>query len=286
MRFLALSSAVLLLSLSSLHAAEPGTASGTMTVNGTKTPLKYSISRLKKNPFDEKKTDVVVLISDVPVSADDFKDDFAMMRFTDKAKLTGVMVEITDDKSIISGTLYSPLFTKMGGSFSATGMHELKTTVMNGTDVAGTLSITKPEEFAGSTYSYNTTFHAAPGALTPPPAASKTAKALPANGGPAGVAYLDYTKVLTRGDLKELKTRLTAERAKQLDDPEITKMLPLIQAMQPKDIKIVSGSIDGGVVTLITKGKEEGGGTSNGTITMVNESGKWKVQKESWESKN
>jgi hypothetical protein len=284
MRFLAALGA-LLFALSTLHAAEPGTASGTMTVNGKVTPLKYAISRLKPNPFDKKKTDVVVLLSDVPVSADNFKDDFAMMRFTSKTEITGVMVEITDDKSIVSGTLYSPLFTKFGGSFSATGMHVLKATTMNGTDVAGTLSIPKDEEFAGATYTYNASFHASPGTVTPPPAASKTAKPLPANGGPAGVAYLAYVKTLKRGDLAGLRAAVSADRAKQLDDPDFKKMIPMIQAMEPTNIRIISGSIDGDVATLLTKGKD-GDGTSDGTITMVKESGAWKVQKESWQSGN
>jgi hypothetical protein len=282
MRFLAALGA-LLFALSTLHAAEPGTASGTMTVNGKVTPLKYAISRLKPNPFDKKKTDVVVLLSDVPVSADNFKDDFAMMRFTSKTEITGVMVEITDDKSIVSGTLYSPLFTKFGGSFSATGMHVLKATTMNGTDVAGTLSIPKDEEFAGATYTYNASFHASPGTVTPPPAASKTAKPLPANGGPAGVAYLAYVKTLKRGDLAGLRAAVSADRAKQLDDPDFKKMIPMIQAMEPTNIRIISGSIDGDVATLLAKGKD-GDGTSDGTITMVKESGGWKVQKESWHS--
>jgi hypothetical protein len=284
MKTLAAAGAVLL-ALSSVYASEPGTASGTMTVNGKSTQLKYAISRAKENPFDKKKKDVVVLISDVPVSADNFKDDFAMMRFSDSAKMTGVMVEITDDKNVISGTMYSPLFTKFGGSFSATGMHNLTTTTFAGLDVAGTLSMAKQDEFAGSKYIYNATFHASPGALTPPPAASKTAKPLGANGGEPGAAYLTYVKALQRADIAGLRDGLSADRAKQLDTPEVSKMIPMIQAMEPTNIRIVSGSIDGKTATLITKGKD-GDGMSDGTITMVNESGKWKVQKESWQSKN
>jgi hypothetical protein len=208
-----------------------------------------------------------------------------MMRFSDSAKMTGVMVEITDDKSIVSGTMYSPLFTKFGGSFSATGMHNLKTTTFAGMDGAGTLSMAKPDDFAGATYMYSATFHATPGTVTPPPSASKTAKPLGANGGEPGAAYLAYVKALQRADIAGLHDGLSAERAKQLDTPEVSKMIPMIQAMEPTNIKIVSGSVDGNTATLIAKGKD-GDGTSDGTITMVNESGKWKVQKESWHSKN
>ena len=62
-------------------------------------------------------------------------------------------------------------------------------------------------------------------------------------------------------------------------------MFPLIQAMQPKNVKITGGAQDGNTATLLATAKN-GKETSTGTITMVREGGAWKVEKEEWKSKS
>lgn len=272
--------AALLLVAASVQAADPGTASGSITVDGKATKLKYAYSRTKKNPFDKSKTDVVLLISDIEVPADVFTNEFKMMRFVSDSHLAGVEVEIEDDKSIISGTIYNPGLTDMNGSFSSTGRHVLETTTFNGTDIAGKLSAPEAEFFKHH-YGYSATFHALP--VAPPPPEKLKGTPLAADGGEPGKAYMDYTKVLRAGNLAELRKRLTADRAKQLDDPDIKKMLPVIQAMQPETIKITGGAVDGDTATLLVLGtsKDE---KSTGKITMVKQGGRWKVEQESWET--
>jgi hypothetical protein len=268
----------LLVTIATAHAADPGTASGKITIEGKSTELKYAMSRATKNPFHDDQQDVEILISNIPVSAADF-DTFKLMKLVDTAQLTAVSVEINPEKSVISGSMYSPAFNKYGGHFSATGMHELETTTFAGTDVAGKLYMAKPDTFDKIHFVYSVDFHAVPGKLPEP---SKTAKALPAGGGDAGDAYRSYMKVLTAGNIPELKKRLTASRATQLDSPEIKKLLPMIQAMQPTNIKVTGGSIDGNTATLKATGMSDGA-KNDGTITMVKENGAWKVEKESWE---
>ena len=119
-------------------------------------------------------------------------------------------------------------------------------------------------------------------------AADATAKPtpLPADGGAPGKAYMEYCKAITAGNMDALRKLVSADRAKQMDDPEFKKMFPMIQSMQAKDIKITGGTMTGNAATLNVTGKDSmGGGVSTGTIDMVMEDNQWKVKQDSWKSK-
>ena len=94
-----------------------------------------------------------------------------------------------------------------------------------------------------------------------------------------------YSKALAAGDIAGVKRGVTADRVKEMDSPDFKKMFGLVQALQPKNIKITGGTIDGDTATLLATGKDESG-TTNGTITMVKEGGAWKVKEEEWKSKS
>jgi hypothetical protein len=106
---------------------------------------------------------------------------------------------------------------------------------------------------------------------------------LPADGGEPGKAYMAYSKAFATGDIPALKKMVSAERAKQLDDPQMKEMLPMMQALQPKDIKILGGTMTSKDATLKAEGKAEGAEQKQtGEIHMILEDKIWKVEKESW----
>lgn len=114
---------------------------------------------------------------------------------------------------------------------------------------------------------------------------SAAGAALPADGGEPGKAYVAYCKAMVSGDMNELKKLVSAERAKQMDDPEFQKMFPMIQAMMAKDIKITGGTMSANTATLNAEGTDSmGGAKAKGTISMVLEGKQWKVEKDSWTS--
>ncbi len=95
-----------------------------------------------------------------------------------------------------------------------------------------------------------------------------------------------YLKLMAGGDMKAFLGAVAEARAKDASaDPDFKKMFPLIQAMQPKGVKVTGGAIDGNNATLLATGKDDNQ-VSNGTITMVKEKGAWKVAKEEWKSKS
>jgi len=56
-------------------AAQPGTASGTLIIDGTATPLGHAVRITKPNVFDEQGLDPIVVLSNQPLSAAQASDD-------------------------------------------------------------------------------------------------------------------------------------------------------------------------------------------------------------------
>jgi hypothetical protein len=108
--------------------------------------------------------------------------------------------------------------------------------------------------------------------------------ALPADGGEPGKVYMEYIKVFEKGDMQGLKKFVTEDRAKALDDPEMKEMFPMMQSMQPKEIKITGGMMNTNDAILNVTGKNADGSKADGTVHMVLKDKEWKIEKESWKS--
>ena len=116
-------------------------------------------------------------------------------------------------------------------------------------------------------------------------AADEKPTTLAAGGGEPGKAYMDYCKAMKDGNKDALKKLVSADRAKQMDDPEFAKMFPMIQSMMAKDIKITGGTMTSKEANLTAEGKDGmTGGVTKGEIHMVMEDKQWKVEKDSWKS--
>jgi hypothetical protein len=196
----------------------PVLGDGTLTVNGTTVKLNHAYATTKKNPFDKKKTDVLVLLADRELPANALNDDFTLMDAADKTHFNGVTAEIDADKQVIAGEIYSSSLKKMH-SFSSVGTQKLELTTMTPTRVAGKLFTPKEDSFFDDKYSYTATFDvpisaAAAAAADAPPAAPK-GKALPADGGEPRKAYDAYRKVLERRHGRAAQGR--QRRALQVD---------------------------------------------------------------------
>ena len=278
--------ALVLFAVSLPAIAADGKVDGSLTANGKTFALKHAYATTRKSPFDKKKSVVQVIVSDKELSPAAASDDIELMQAQDKQQLSGFTATIDEDKQIISATVFSPAFKKMK-QFSGVGMQKLTLTSMTPTRVAGTVAMAKPDDFFDEKYQYSATFDLPIGKPAgPPPPPTLKGSPLPAGGGEPGKAYMAYLKTMSGSDMKAFLSGVSAERAKQASsDPDFKKLFPLIQAMQPKNIKVVSGASDGNKATLLATGKD-GDQVSNGTITMVKEGGAWKVEREEWKSRS
>lgn len=281
------SSLALVLAAVSLPAlAADGTVNGSLSANGKTFALKHAYAQMRKSPFDKKKQVLQLTFTDQELSPAAASDDIELMQAQDKQQLSGFTATIDDDKQIISGTVFSPAFKKMK-QFSSVGTQKLDLTAMTPTRVAGSIKMPKMDDFFDEKFQYSATFDlpvGKPAGPPPPPVLKGTP--LPAGGGDPGKAYMAFVKIVGGGDMKGFLGGITASRAKEASaDPDFKKFFPLMQAMEPKGIKVTKGSVDGNTATLLATGKD-GDQTSNGTITMVKEGGAWKVDKEEWKTRS
>jgi len=253
------------------------TSSGTLTANGKKTPLDHVVATR------DKEGKVHVLLSNEPVTAKQILDHSVDFDLSGPDKtFSAVQVVFDKDGEIISGNFYSPQFKKQNGSFSATGMHKFEGKV-TASSVDGKLFMDKEDDFFGSTYIYSAKLSVPitqPKEEKPEPLKGK---ALPADGGEPGKAYRAYLKTIAGGNAAQIRSAVSSTRSKSISDKDLKEFIPMLQAMAPKNLKITSGAIDGDKATLLATSKD-GTETMNGTITMVKESGAWKVEQESWKN--
>lgn len=266
-------------------AADPCTATGVYKVNGKETKLSRAYAYGKANPFDEAKTDAVIIMTDRELTQQEATDTFALMKLSTTGKLRAVEVRIDDENDVIGGQLYHDAFEKFGGSFSATGMHKFTREDGPAGTIGGKVDSGGDSEFSGITWGYSASFRCPiPGKAKPAEAVAAAGKPLPAGGGDPGKAYLAFQKALSAGDVAKLKALASADRAKQMEDPGFAEMLPMIREMQAKNIKITGGFVDGFDATLLLTGTSDGN-PATGTVHLVLEEKQWKVEKESWTMK-
>jgi hypothetical protein len=265
---------------SAFGAAEPAKASGTFTLEGVAYKITNVMAKTEPNAFDEKKNDVVVLLTDQPVAPKDF--DFAEMNMQGhNGKIHGIMVNIDDQKKPVS------LLIMGVAQKSGTSPCEFEAVKFDPDFVQGRAYLKAPEETFGKKYMFDVQFQAP---ITNPAAAAAAEEAsgtpLPPGGGDPGKAFMEYDKVLNAGDLEKLKTMMAPDQAKELSKPEAKQMLGMIKMMRASNIKITKGFINGDKATLMVEGKDNmAGGQTTGTVKMMKVNNRWLVMEESWKGK-
>jgi hypothetical protein len=269
---------MLLMLVYSTASMAASSASGTFTLDGKTYKINSVRAKTDENPFDEKKLDVVVLLTDQAVAGDDF-DLVTVNEVADKGT-HGIMLSINDQKEVQSMVVLG-VTQKSGNSICEFEPGKFDTSIAQ-----GRVYMKEPDESFGHKYNFDIRFDTPVKADTTS-ANKASGTPLPAGGGEPGKAYMEYDKVARAGDLKGLKKFAADERmAKQLDDPDAPKMIEMMKLMRASDIKIVQGFVNGDDATLIVEGKDPmGGGKSTGTVTMRRVGKDWKLVKESWKSK-
>ena len=117
----------------------------------------------------------------------------------------------------------------------------------------------------------------------PPPPPKAWGVALPAGGGAPGAAYMAMHKATLAGDVNGMIRTATKARAAEMEgarkQPEFAGMIELIKAMEPKEVRVVSGRADATRAELQIAGKESDGAAMKGTVKLVMEGGAWKIEK-------
>lgn len=100
-------------------------------------------------------------------------------------------------------------------------------------------------------------------------------------------AYRAVLKAISAGDFEAYKKGLSSATLKQMEEQTKGKsskdVMDFVKMLTPADQKITSVKVDGKNATLQVSGKMDGQGM-NGSISMVEEGGLWKVGQPNWGS--
>jgi len=164
--------ALLVLGARAARAAD-GKAEGTITVNGRTTTLVYAYAWAEPGFFDEKKEDVRVVLSDVPLPPKALEDVFERIHMADAGKLHAFEITLDAEGKPISTSFCDNGFK--GPSPSGLSSEDVFTKkTFDGKTVEGSYKSAKPHEFFGSTYSFDVAFRADIARTAKPRAASST----------------------------------------------------------------------------------------------------------------
>lgn len=100
-------------------------------------------------------------------------------------------------------------------------------------------------------------------------------------------AYRTLLKAVDSGDFEGYKRCMAAASAESIDKQaremkiDSAKIMGMLKALAPTDIKIVSVKVEGSKATLGATGKSMGE-VNKGTVNMTLEKGQWKVIDQSW----
>ena len=83
-----------------LRAADAGTATGSATIDGITTPLRYATEARKENLFDEKKQDIVIVLSDKTLGATRPDDEIELSLRARRGELMAIAVRLDANKPV------------------------------------------------------------------------------------------------------------------------------------------------------------------------------------------
>jgi hypothetical protein len=137
-----------------------GTASGTLTVNGTTTKVAYAYARQVPGFFDANTKDTLVIVSDVPLDAAALKDDFARDDLAKAGKLHAFEITIDATGIPVSTAWRHNGFTgPMPSGLSSADV--FTKTVLDDKVVEGSYKSAEEAEFFGNHYAFDVAFRAA-----------------------------------------------------------------------------------------------------------------------------
>ncbi len=136
---------------------QPGTASGSLTLDAVTVKLTHAYASVQPGFFDKKTEDTRVLLSDVPLPDAALTDVFELIHLARDGKVHVVEVDIDATGTPIGGGLFAKNFD---GTVSAAGMHKFAKDRWDRTLIAGRLWVDGPQEFMNVKWHYDATFSA------------------------------------------------------------------------------------------------------------------------------
>ena len=267
-------------------AQTPGSATGSLAVNGTATKLTHA-QTLQIEDWDMgpnhklvKITATLVFLTDVPIR--DLEDDFDLGARSKEGALHGLWMKLNKKGELLSAKLYDKAF-KNGTSnlFASQVLFEPK--VFNDKTVAGKVSMSEPSDLDEVKYDFNSTFSApVQGEPKPTVEGPAAAEAAPAK------AVQEFLRAVLAKDEPALKRILRKEFVEMLENPGgkdavigmLEQFYPADEVKQLKIVRVFDFG-DRAWVEGVSKRRGERGGKPTDVTTRIRTirvNNDWKVQ--------
>jgi len=242
---------------------------GSLTVDGTKTTIKHVY-------FDQYKDEFTVILTDNAVAPEMIPDGIYGLSEEGKIRALEFTVSRETKKEPKYGRkaiYFHPVWTRS----IDIGDGELTLSRFDEKMLAGKIKTSSENENEGHSFSYDISFSVSlkkePLKLTMTGKSDAPSK-----------AYETYCRALLAGDVEEFVKFVPQENLEMMpkDPKELVLGLEFAQSTMMTDIEVLDTKITGEKAVLTLKGSR-GMTTSDGTVTMLLENGKWKVGEESWQ---
>jgi hypothetical protein len=267
---LAAAAVAIALAVPSAVLAADGAAEGTLTVNGTRTSLKYAYASAQPGFFDKSKEDIHVLLSDVPLTDEQRADVFELIGLARAGKARVIEVVLDADAHPISGSFFTLPFE---GMVSATGMHVFEQTAFENKRIAGRLYTDGARTFQDVTYEYTATFSAM---IPRPPTLEEVAAALASPPGRTAAAYVAAIHDNNLAAFVALLSESVAAPYRGADGPAAFASLA---AETPADSKLTGLTTPTETTAIATINGIRDGIVIEAIVELALVDGKWKVVK-------
>ena len=254
-------------------------------MDGKTIELHYAYAMAQANPFDEKKTDTAILLTDKPLPEAAFagvKDLESAGRLEPR---NSVLFVLDEGGQAMREVVHHDALGDM--SLQMSGMTHADITIKSrsGGRIEGSAQTKGPEDFLKHTYEVKAQFEAAirQALRDAPPPDAKTGKKLPPGGGEPGKAYLSLQDAIRRKDLAAIRKMKPADMP-DMPDEDLRKGLEIMAAMTPPKITIDDGYVAGDAAVLYVSGVLENE-KQYGTVRLSRVGGAWRPAGESWSNK-
>jgi len=249
-------------------------AEGTLTVDGETIEIKYAYA-------DVYDGDITIVLSSAIIAPEMVPD--GVYSLGEQGKFRGIVFSVSSEaKELLKGGLYKLVnaihFHPTWNQLGSVGDGVLTTSKFDENTLTGKIATQSENELAGHKFSYDITFSVSLEKEAP------ELTIIDANDAPSQ-AFAAWGKALLANDFDTYKKHASREILEMLpEDPEkLAFGFEMQQSMFPTMIKIMNTKISGKKAVLTMAGKREDD-ISEGSVTMLMEDGKWKVNKQSWDS--
>jgi hypothetical protein len=252
-------------------------AEGYIKIGSVRKELRYASAARVPDRFDHSKQVLHLVLSDGPVPVNAVFDGLRLFSITSRAGIQAVEFDFSEKVDDVHW-----FFSAVGemGTMSMSQSPNPFPYKITGDVMKGKIEATSKPEGDRSGYEISVAYSAViekPVVEVPPTAADAAA----AKDHPAAKAYLERLDAVMKGDKARLLAAMPPEARAEIEAADFKQLLPALQQMQPKNLKILRAREQDGVVTLWLSGIVDGK-PQKGDVEMYLENGHWFAREEIW----